>query len=116
MKNHYFREGHGGLCYLCGSIEDDPIHIIPDDKYRPIPAAPFPKDDPVNHPKHYTSHPEGVECIKVTRHLNYNLGTAVAYIWRADYKGNRLQDLQKAAWHLNDEIQRQQTISDKTET
>lgn len=60
--------------------------------------------DPVNHPKHYTSHPSGIECIEVTRHMGFNLGNAVKYIWRADEKGNDIQDLEKAMRHIQDEI------------
>ena len=64
--------------------------------------------DLVNHPSHYTSHPSGIEAIEVTRHMNYNLGNAVKYVWRADLKGNSLQDLQKARFYINDEIERLQ--------
>ena len=60
----------------------------------------------VNHPKHYTSHPSGVECIQVTEHMNFCLGNAIKYIWRAGSKGDLLQDLQKARWYLNREIRR----------
>jgi hypothetical protein len=62
--------------------------------------------DPVNHPPHYTGHPSGVECITVTEHMGFNLGNAVKYIWRADLKGNAIEDLRKAAWYLNREIER----------
>ena len=61
--------------------------------------------DPVNHPHHYTQHPSGVECIQVTEHMNFNLGNAVKYIWRASLK-NGVQDLEKAAWYVNREIER----------
>ena len=44
------------------------------------------KNDVVNHPKHYTSHPSKIECIQVTRHMGFNLGNAMKYIWRADLK------------------------------
>ena len=60
--------------------------------------------DPVNHPRHYTSHPSGVECITITRHMGFNLGNAMKYIFRADLKGNAIQDLEKAVFYLNDEI------------
>jgi len=40
--------------------------------------------DPVNHPKHYTSHPSGIDCIQITEHMSFNLGNAIKYIWRAD--------------------------------
>lgn len=64
--------------------------------------------DPVNHPSHYTSHPSGVECIEVTRHMNFNLGNVMKYLWRAGLKDKTptIQDLEKAAWYLNDEIER----------
>jgi len=63
-------------------------------------------DDVVNHPSHYTSHPSGVECIQVTEHMGFNLGNAVKYIWRADEKGAAIEDLRKAAWYVQREIQR----------
>lgn len=67
--------------------------------------------DPVNHPKHYTSHPSGVECIQVTEHMNFNLGNAVKYLWRAGLKDQAVtvQDLEKARWYIDREIQRVKT-------
>ena len=62
--------------------------------------------DAVNHPKHYTSHPSGIECIQVTEHMNFNRGNAIKYIWRAGDKGNLIEDLQKARWYLDREIAR----------
>lgn len=62
-------------------------------------------NDPVNHPQHYTEHPSGVECITITEHMNFNIGNAVKYLWRADLK-NGLEDLRKAAWYVNREIER----------
>lgn len=59
---------------------------------------------PVNHPAHYTGHPSGIECIEVVRHMGFNLGNAVKYIWRADLKHDAIQDLEKAVWYLQDEI------------
>jgi hypothetical protein len=60
--------------------------------------------DLINHPPHYTA--GGVETIDFieAKKLNYNLGNCVKYITRADHKGNRLQDLQKAKWYLEREI------------
>lgn len=71
--------------------------------------------DPVNSPSHYTGHPSGIECIQVTRHMNFNRGNAIKYIWRAGAKGNEIQDLEKAVWYLNDEIGRLKTQQPKTE-
>lgn len=60
-----------------------------------------PKADPVNHPAHYKV--GGVETIDFieAKGLTYHLGNAVKYISRADHKGNRLQDLQKAKWYID---------------
>jgi hypothetical protein len=70
-----------------------------------IPMHPVdPTIDMVSHPPHYTSHPSGVECLEITRHMNFNLGNAVKYIWRADLKGNAVEDLEKAIFYLRDEI------------
>ena len=63
-------------------------------------------NDLVNNPSYYTSHPSGIEAIEVTRWMNYNLGNVVKYVWRADLKGNNIQDLEKAQFYLNDEIKR----------
>jgi hypothetical protein len=67
--------------------------------------------DPVNHPKHYTSHPSGVECITVVEHMGFNVGNAIKYLWRADEKGNAFQDLEKAAWYGNRELERRRSAS-----
>lgn len=66
--------------------------------------------DAVNHPKHYTSHPSGVECITVTEHMGFNVGNAIKYLWRADLKGSTIQDLEKAAWYVNREIERRKRM------
>jgi hypothetical protein len=73
-------------------------------KARLATSAEFIMPDPVNHPAHYTT--GGIETIDFieAKSLNYNLGNAVKYITRADHKGNRLQDLQKAKWYLEREI------------
>jgi len=64
------------------------------------------KHDPVNHPKHYTTHPSGVECIQITEHMGFNLGNAMKYIWRADEKNNAVEDIRKAVWSVQREIAR----------
>ena len=61
--------------------------------------------DNINHPKHYTSHPSGVECIQITEHMGFVLGNALKYIWRADLK-NGVEDLEKAKWYIQREIDR----------
>lgn len=68
----------------------------------------YQKEDLVNHPKHYNSHPSGIECIQVTEHMGFNLGNAVKYIWRADLKNDALEDLKKAVWYLQREIEKRE--------
>jgi len=64
---------------------------------------------PIHHPKHYTSHPSGIECIQVTEHLNFCLGNAIKYIWRAGLKGDAIEDLEKAEWYVRREIERRKS-------
>ena len=64
------------------------------------------KKEKVNHPDHYNEHPSGVECIDIVEWMTFNLGNAVKYVWRAPYKGNQIEDLRKAAWYINREIER----------
>ena len=99
---------------VCGGVGDETTWRLVDnfttppqtvkvtiDAYGGGPIADF-----VNHPPHYTAHPSGVECITITEHMGFNVGNAVKYLWRADEKGNALEDLQKAAWYINREIAR----------
>jgi hypothetical protein len=57
-------------------------------------------------PRHYQEHPSGVQCIDVTEHMNFCLGNAVKYIWRAGLKGSAWEDLHKARWYIEREIER----------
>ena len=66
--------------------------------------------DNVNKPKHYTAHPSGVECIEITEHMNFNLGNVVKYVWRADLKKDRLEDLKKAEYYIKREIEKESKI------
>ena len=61
--------------------------------------------DDISKPKHYNSHPSGIEAIEITQHMNFCLGNAIKYIWRASLK-NGLEDLKKAKWYINREIER----------
>ena len=64
--------------------------------------------DIINHPAHYTGVTAEIECIDIARHLNFQLGNAFKYIWRAGKKGGRgkeIEDLKKALWYLEDAIQ-----------
>ena len=62
--------------------------------------------DTVNHPAHYKT--GGIETIDFieAKSLNYHLGNVAKYITRADHKGDRLENLKKAQWYLNREIEK----------
>ncbi len=64
--------------------------------------------DAVDHPDHYGGKDNPYEAIKVIEawDLSFNLGNTVKYISRAEKKGAVIEDLKKAAWYLEREIQR----------
>ena len=64
--------------------------------------------DAVNKPKHYTGHPSGIECIQITESMGFCLGNAVKYIWRADLKNDAIEDLRKARWYIDREIDKRE--------
>jgi hypothetical protein len=66
----------------------------------------------VNHLPHYISHPSGIECITITEWMNFNLGNAMKYIWRAGQKSSTkdIEDLKKARWYLDREIARLEKV------
>lgn len=69
--------------------------------------------DAVDHPDHYNAHPSGIECIEIVRHMGFNLGSALKYIWRADLKGDGDKDLKKAIWYIQDELKRREGLTQK---
>ena len=60
----------------------------------------------VNHPDHYQGN--GIEVIDIidSFDLNFNLGNSIKYILRADKKGFKKKDLDKAVWYLNRELEK----------
>ena len=64
----------------------------------------------VNHPKHYNSHPNGIECIDIIRHYVCDIANAIKYLWRAGLKvemgmedaEKEIEDLKKALWYIED--------------
>jgi hypothetical protein len=60
----------------------------------------------VDHPKHYNLHPSGIECIEIVRHMDFLLGSAMKYLWRAGLKAEEatVKDLKKAIWYIEDKI------------
>lgn len=100
-----FKEGTSE--YIVSPSEDIALAIANQD----VSESP---EDMVNHPKHYTSHPSGVECIEIIRHHNNNVGMAIKYLWRnglkkeqgIDSKVKQIQDLNKSIFFIKDEIYR----------
>ena len=54
----------------------------------------------VDHPYHYNQF--DIEVIKLARHLTFDAGNFLKYVMRAPYKGEMLEDLQKALWYARD--------------
>lgn len=69
----------------------------------PLPPIDNPTFDDVEKARHYNSHPSGIECVEIVRHLTFDVGNAVKYVYRADHKNGR-QDLEKARYYLRDAI------------
>lgn len=71
-------------------------------------AAPKTKYEKVHNPKHYNSHPTGIEAIEIIEYMTFNSGTAVKYLWRAGLKPGEetLEDLKKALWYVGREIKK----------
>ena len=89
------------------SVEDMNTTLWQPPELLPVPEAITmiePPNDPVNHPAHYKV--GGIETIDFieAKKLNYNMGNAVKYISRADHKGNKKQDLEKAKWYIDREL------------
>ena len=62
-------------------------------------------EEQVNHPSHYVKGIEPIEVIE-SWDLNFSLGNAIKYILRSPYKGNQIEDLEKARWYIDREINR----------
>jgi hypothetical protein len=59
----------------------------------------------VDHPSHYNQGIETIEYIE-SWSMNFNTGNVIKYVTRAGYKNDQLEDLKKAMWYLDREIQR----------
>jgi len=62
-------------------------------------------NDPVQNPDHYTM--ARAECIEIIQDLGlgYHVATAMKYLWRCNFKGNKKQDLEKAKWFIERELE-----------
>ena len=63
------------------------------------------KSDAVDHPSHYCGKKYEVIDLIDDFGLNFNKGNALKYLLRAGHKDDYVQDLKKAIWYLNREIE-----------
>ena len=82
-------------------------------KYMPISPEPVnEKYEKVNHPKHYNSHPSGVECVDIIKYMDTPTGNVIKYLWRLGLKPEEgytqfekdLEDAEKARWWIDIKI------------
>lgn len=73
------------------------------EKYTDISLKPT-QTDSVNHPAHYNRGKIEVADFIYDQQLNFNRGNAIKYICRAGFKGDMVEDLEKAIWYLNHEL------------
>ena len=68
--------------------------------------------DNVKKPMHYN---QGIEPIDIIESwdLNFSLGNAIKYILRSPYKGKQIEDLEKARWYIDREINRLKNERDR---
>ncbi len=68
--------------------------------------------DNVNHPNHYTNGDIEVIDYIEDKGFNYHLGNAIKYISRCEHKGKKVEDLEKAIWYVNREIEKESVNND----
>lgn len=76
------------------------------------PSSTAPAGTQVCHPSYYGGEDNPYEAIKVIEawNLGFNLGNTLKYISRAGKKDNAVEDLEKARWYLDREIQRRKEV------
>ena len=77
----------GKKCFYSHTVEDFKEY------YKPLVQT-----DMVNHPPRYKD-ASGIECIEVTRHMQFCGGNCSKYLYRAGKKGSTVEDLKKASWY-----------------
>ena len=97
----------GGECAYISEVDSTYAHVKWTDE-EPTSVATLSKTETVNHPDHYQGNKyEAIDIIE-DYNLNFHLGNVIKYVLRADKKNNRVEDLKKAAWYLNREMEREE--------
>ena len=84
---------------LCGTIEE-----IYGKEHKKLDGSTIQVKEMVNHPKHYNTGKYEVIDVIEDWELGFALGNAIKYIARCEHKENKLQDLKKAVFYLQHEI------------
>nr|DAD57967.1 MAG TPA: nucelotide kinase [Caudoviricetes sp.] len=93
---------------LSDSVIEEAFKLIFGSSVDSVTESDETKEDPVNHPSHYTA--GGVECIDAIGAAicmySYPIdawlaGQVIKYLWRAPLKGKYAEDLKKAQFYLN---------------
>lgn len=93
----------------CGAITPALREAIASELRRAKASATMRPAEEIDHPRHYTQHPSGVECIEIVEHFSFNVGNVIKYAWRAGLKSaDPIPDLMKARWYADREIRRLQ--------
>lgn len=85
----------------------NPVTTLTKEEYTMEVKEEVKENDMVNNPNHYGGKDNIYEAIKVIEawNCNFNIGNAVKYLSRAGKKDNIVQDLSKAIWYINREIE-----------
>ena len=90
-----------GVTVSCLDYENEDLKKIKDLKEKEDSKG----KEMVNHPSHYNQGIEAIDYIE-SHKMNFNIGNVIKYVTRAKHKGTELEDLKKASWYLNREIER----------
>lgn len=104
---------YGVKLYVGGRVE---YRAFAEDEIEPLTSAEEADYSAVDRPSHYTWLPDGLQVIDLTEHLNFGRGNAVKYLCRAGRKSTatELEDLMKARWYVDREIQRVKKREERT--
>ena len=103
VKGEWCDGCEGGALKICSTEECvELVRMWLERKCKDNPPA-----DNVNHPSHYTSGKIEVIDFIEDKELGFHLGNAVKYISRAGRKdaNKTIEDLRKATWYINRQIQ-----------
>jgi len=87
------------------TIDEAMMKVYVDMSREELEAYIFDDEDVVNSPNHYNNGSieciEGIQAAMSTEAFEgYLKGNCMKYLWRYDYKGKPVEDLQKAQWYL----------------